>query len=347
MKKYALLFLLVVSGVAVSAQSSHDGILYLNKSLSADAIQQVEANTSGGGIQVTGVNASDARIEVYVSGNNHRFSGLTKEAIQKRLDEDYNFSVTVANHKLTAIAKTKKGFHNWKESLNISFAIFVPSATSTELYTSGGGISLKGLSGEQHFSTSGGGLDLKELTGHIDGHTSGGGIYVADSKDDIELETSGGGIEALRCRGKIKLNTSGGGLKLTDLQGTITAVTSGGGVKGEKIKGELSTHTSGGNIDLEELSASLDASTSGGNIDVDIIEPGKYVKLRNSGGRIDLRIPKNTGFNLRINADKIKTETLSNFSGTLEENEIDGSVNGGGIPVTVNAGGGRMNLSFK
>ena len=54
MKKYALLFLLVASGIAVSAQSSRDGILYLNKSLSADAIQQVEANTSGGGIQVTG-----------------------------------------------------------------------------------------------------------------------------------------------------------------------------------------------------------------------------------------------------------------------------------------------------
>ncbi|MFI5192730.1 MAG: DUF4097 family beta strand repeat-containing protein [Chitinophagales bacterium] len=347
MKKYAFLFLLVVSGLAVSAQSSRDGILYLNKSLSADAIRQVEANTSGGGIQVTGVNASEARIEVYVSGNNRRLSGLTKEDIQKRLDEDYNFSVTVDNHKLTAIAKTKKGFHNWRESLNISFAIFVPSATSTDLNTSGGGISLKGLSGEQNFSTSGGGLDVKEVAGHINGHTSGGGIYVADSKDDIELETSGGGIEALRCSGRIKLNTSGGGLKLTDLQGTITAVTSGGGVKGEKIKGELSTHTSGGNIDLEELSASLDASTSGGNIDVEIIEPGKYVKLRNSGGRIDLRIPKNTGFNLRINADKIKTETLSNFSGTLEENEIDGSINGGGIPVTVNAGSGRMNLSFK
>ena len=95
------------------------------------------------------------------------------------------------------------------------------------------------------------------------------------------------------------------------------------------------------------LSASLDASTSGGNIAVEIKEAGKYVKRRNSGGRIDLRIPKNAGFTLRINAEKIKTDALSNFSGSLKENEIDGSVNGGGIPVTVNAGGGRINLSFR
>ena len=136
-------------------------------------------------------------------------------------------------------------------------------------------------------------------------------------------------------------------MELKDLDGIISATTSGGGVNGEKIKGELSTHTSGGNINLEDLSASLDASTSGGNIEVGINEPGKYIKLRNSGGKIDLRIPKNTGFNLRINADKIKTEALSNFSGTMKEDEIDGSVNGGGIPVTVNAGGGRINLSFR
>jgi hypothetical protein len=347
MKKLFTLLLLVAAGSAVTAQSSKDGILYLNKPLAADAIQQVEANTSGGGIAVSGVSSADARIEVYVSGNNGRFSGLSKEEIKKRLEEDYDFSVTVSDHKLTAIAKNKRGFHDWKRSLNISFAIFVPNEVSTHLATSGGGINLQNLSGTQDFSTSGGGLNVKQLSGHITGHTSGGGIYVADSKDGIDLTTSGGGIEAIRCSGKIKLNTSGGSLDLKELEGDISAVTSGGGVSGENIKGILSTHTSGGNMNLENLSASLDASTSGGDIDVEIKEPGKYVKLRNSGGKIDLRIPKNTGFNLRINADKIKTDALSNFSGSMEENQIDGSVNGGGIPVTVNAGGGKINLNFR
>ncbi len=346
MKKYMVLFVLAGLAFTASAQS-REGMLYMTKTLSADDIKQVEANTSGGGIKVSGVNASEARIEVYVSENNGRLSNLSKEEIQKRLEEDYEFSVTSSDHKLIAIAKTKRGFHDWKRSLNVSFDIYVPSQSSTHLNTSGGGIILENLSGTEDFNTSGGGLMVKKVSGQITGRTSGGGIHVEDSKDNIDLSTSGGGIEAERCSGNIKLNTSGGGLELNDLDGTISAVTSGGGINGGKIKGELSTHTSGGSIDLEDISASIDASTSGGNIDVAINQPGKFVKLRNSGGRINLRIPKNTGFNLNINADKINTESLGNFNGTFKEDEIYGSLNGGGIPVTVDAGGGRINLSFR
>ena len=63
-----LSFLLIVSGILVQAQDSQKGLLYLNKPLSAESINQVEARTSGGGIEVTGVNPSEARIEVYVIG---------------------------------------------------------------------------------------------------------------------------------------------------------------------------------------------------------------------------------------------------------------------------------------
>lgn len=347
MKKIIAFSLFVFAALALHAQSSKEGVLYLNKSLSTDAVQQVEANTSGGAISVTGVAPAEARIEVYISGNGGWFSGISKEEIKARLEKDYDFSVTVSDHKLTAIAKQKRGFNNWKNGLNIAFAIYVPSQVSTHLATSGGGISLENLSGTQDFATSGGGLKLKQVTGHINGRTSGGGIDVSDCKDDIDLATSGGGIRANRCSGKIRLNTSGGSLHLTALNGDISATTSGGSVDGDDIKGELSTHTSGGNVSLTTIAASLDASTSGGNIRVEMISAVKYVKLHNSGGRIDLQIPKNVGFDLRINADKIHTDALSNFNGSTEDNEIHGSINGGGIPVIADAGGGRVNLSFR
>jgi hypothetical protein len=346
MKQFIALFFLVTAGWAVRAQSSRDGILYLTRSLSSDAIQQVEASTSGGAIEVSGVAAQDARIEVYVSQNG-RTAGLTKEEIQRRLDADYDFSVSVSDHKLTANARTKKGFRDWRKSLNIAFVIYVPSRVSTKLSTSGGGISLQNLSGTQDFSTSGGGLSVKQVSGHITGHTSGGGIEVVDSKEDIDLETSGGGIRASHCSGHIRLNTSGGALLLNDLDGDITATTSGGGIDADQIRGQFSTHTSGGHVTLTGISASLEASTSGGNIRVELVSAAKYVKLRNSGGRIDLQIPRNGGFDLRINADKISTSALSNFNGSSDENEIRGSINGGGIPVIADAGSGRVNLSFR
>jgi len=39
--------------------------------------------------------------------------------------------------------------------------------------------------------------------------------------------------------------------------------------------------------------------------------------------------------------------SLNNFSGTVKENKIEGAMNGGGTPITVDAGGGKINLSFR
>jgi DUF4097 and DUF4098 domain-containing protein YvlB len=156
----------------------------------------------------------------------------------------------------------------------------------------------------------------------------------------------GGGIEASRCSGNIKLTTSGGSLHLDSLKGTITASTSGGSIHGDDIAGELSARTSGGNVSLRQISGNLEASTSGGHISAEIIDPGKFITLSNSGGHIDLEIPKGKGFDLKLSG-KIKTEGLSSFSGTTEEESMHGSVNGGGTAVNVDAGGGRILLSFR
>jgi DUF4097 and DUF4098 domain-containing protein YvlB len=339
-----LSFLFLLSGLFVKAHGG-DGILYLTRSLSADAINQVEARTSGGDIEVTGVTPAEARIEVYVNKNGR--DSYTKEELQKMIEADYELNITVSSNKLTASARAKRNFRNWNNSLSFSYKIYVPVVCATNVSTSGGGIALTNLSGQQHFNTSGGGLDLKGLTGKINGNTSGGGITIMDSKDDIDLETSGGGIEASRCSGEIRLNTSGGSIELNDLNGNIRASTSGGNVDAEKISGELITHTSGGNISLNAMRGSLEASTSGGNIDIQMLEVGKYVKLGNSGGSVHLEIPKGKGLNLDIHGDGVRTEGLSNFSGSLEKQSINGTVNGGGIPIDIHAGSGGVTLALK
>jgi hypothetical protein len=347
MKKLLFLLALTFSVLVTRAQNKSDKEPYLVKSLTNESIKNVEVETSGGSISVTGGNASEARIEVYVQQNNYKGKDLSKEDIRKRLDEDYNLNISVANNKLTAIAKPKDRHMDWKNALNISFKIFTSQNVSTDLSTSGGSIDLKNISGKQDFSTSGGSLNIDNLSGNIKGRTSGGSIDLINSKDEIDLATSGGSIKADHCTGNLKLATSGGSLKLSELNGKIEAMTSGGNVKGNTIGGELNAQTSGGNIDLSDLTCSLETSTSGGNIDVAIKEFGKYVKISNSGGNIDLEIPKNKGLNLKLSGDKIKTESLNNFSGTTDEDEINGTLNGGGIPVTVKAGSGKITLTFK
>ena len=343
MKKYSVLFLLLSISFISNAQSSND--LYLNKPLSSEAIQKVEASTVGGSIVVSGGNSSDARIEVYVRDN--RNGTLTKEEMKSRIDADYNLTLKVSNHKLTAIIKQKHQNINWKKSVSVSYKIYVPENVSTDLGTSGGSIKLENLSGEQDFATSGGSLEIDHVSGKIKGVTSGGSISLANSKDDIDLTTSGGSIEALDCTGKIKLATSGGSLKLSRLNGDINAITSGGSAKADNIEGVLSIHTSGSSIKLEDLSCSLEASTSGSDIEVEMKALGKYVKISNSGGDIDLKIPQGNGINLDLHANKIKTVSLTNFSGSQEEHDLEGTLNGGGTTVKLDAGSGTIYFALK
>ncbi|HSU29061.1 MAG TPA: hypothetical protein VLJ68_11810 [Chitinophagaceae bacterium] len=346
MKKYLLLIVLAIQAVIVSAQFKADKEPFIVRSLKGESIKMAEIQTSGGGISVTGVNPEEARLEIFVTPNNNK-NDMTKEEIQARLDEMYTLEISITGNKLTAKAKSKQDIRDWKKALNISFHAYVPKNFSTDLSTAGGGIHIQDISGNQEFSTSGGGLDVSGVSGKINGRTSGGGIRLSDSKDEIELSTSGGSIHASNCDGKLRLSTSGGSLDLEDLKGEIRATTSGGSIDGNKISGELITHTSGGSIHLKGLTCSLETSTSGGNIYVSMDALGKYVKVSNSGGNIDLELPKSKGMDLDLSANRIKTDHLDNFSGKMDDNNVEGKLNGGGIEVRASAGSGRIYLSLK
>jgi DUF4097 and DUF4098 domain-containing protein YvlB len=121
---------------------------------------------------------------------------------------------------------------------------------------------------------------------------------------------------------------------LESLNGKVKASTSGGNVKGKNIDGELSAHTSGGNVNLR------------GNIKVDFTKLGNYIKLSNTGGNIDLAVPKNKGMDLDLSG-RIATTHFDNFSGTIDENRVKGKLNGGGVGVTADANSGRISIQLK
>ncbi|WP_018615771.1 DUF4097 family beta strand repeat-containing protein [Segetibacter koreensis] len=342
MKKLFLHLILAGITISVNAQKETKEP-YLSKSFANTSIKDVDVKTSGGSISVAGVDASEARVEVYVNGNKNS-DNLSKEDIKRRLEENYDLNISLSNNTLTAIAKPKERSMNWKKGLSISFKVFTPKNVNSDIATSGGSISLTNLSGNQDFSTSGGSLHVDNLSGNVKGRTSGGSIDVTNSKDDISLSTSGGSIHAENCDGNLRLSTSGGSLDLTALKGNIEASTSGGSINGNDIEGELSASTSGGSVHLNNLTCSLEASTSSGSIDISMKSIGKYIKISNSGGNVDLTIPGGKGIDLRLSGNKVSTPALANFNGSMDNNEVEGKLNGGGVPVTVRAGSGKVRL---
>ncbi|TDW97406.1 DUF4097 family beta strand repeat-containing protein [Dinghuibacter silviterrae] len=338
--------IILALGLLVSATLSAQDKPYLTKSFAGSAISEVEVETSGGGIQMVGTDPSQSRVEVYIRGNNGR--ELSNAAIAERLDKYYIVKITLENGKLTATCKQKEHDRWNSDHLNIGFHVYAPTSASTHLNTSGGGIKISHLKGgAQMFNTSGGGLEVSDITGKIDGSTSGGGIHVDHCSNSIRLTTSGGGIHADHLDGSIYLETSGGGLELTNLSGTIEAGTSGGGVHGHNITGDLKTSTSGGSIDLDNLACTLDGSTSGGGVHVTMTGLGKYVKLSTSAGSISLSIPSGKGLNLDLDGNRVEAEGLGGINGSISKDHISGTVNGGGIPVHLDANSGHVLLTAK
>jgi len=106
MKKF-FFFLLAATSTAFTVNAQNDKEPYLTQSLSSETIKQANVETSGGSISVMGSAQGEARIEMYVNTNNG-ISGLSKDEIKKRLEEDYVVKINVAGNTLTATAKKQK-----------------------------------------------------------------------------------------------------------------------------------------------------------------------------------------------------------------------------------------------
>ncbi len=343
--KYFILFLtLSISFCHTFAQDYNGNEPYLVKNLDGLLLKQAEVKTNGGNISVYG-NEGKNRIEVYISSNHG--TKLSREEIQSRLDKDYTLNITLVDGKLLAEALTRPGFKNWNKGLSISFKIYSHPGLSCDLKTSGGNLSLKNLNGaEQKLSTSGGNIELDQITGNLLGVTSGGNIDMTGSSGKMDIITSGGNLNIQNCKGNMSLRTSGGNILLQSLSGNILASTSGGNIDGTTIQGNLDGKTSGGNVNLKNLSGSLDCGTTGGEMNIEVKKATNFIKVNNTGGNIHLALPDNQGFSFDMTADKIHFHPDQKFKGILKEGNLKGDYNNGGIPVSVNSGGGDIHLQL-
>ncbi|MGR3810261.1 DUF4097 family beta strand repeat-containing protein [Jiulongibacter sp. NS-SX5] len=336
MKKLILPFILLFFAFQLAAQEP-----FVVRSFDAGSVKNLDVKTSGGQIVVYGDAEDEARVEVYIKSS--RGGELSKREIESRLD-DYTLEVGMEGSTLKCFSK-KNSRGDYKNGLRISFRVYVPKFTNTDLLTSGGNIKMRNLDGDLKFTTSGGSLDLANLRGEINGRTSGGSIKARNLEDEIDLVTSGGSIDVENLAGDISIHTSGGSIHMYQMYGQINARTSGGGIDITAVEGDLSTSTSGGSIRLKEIAGSVKASTSGGGITADIEEVGDYLILHSSGGGIDVNMPMDKGMDLDIRGNRVSVAGMRSFRGTESKNKVIGKLNGGGVEVNISTSSGTVSIN--
>lgn len=223
---------------------------------------------------------------------------------------DYEIVIGQDGNTVKAIAdrKSNRGW-NWNDGYSISFVVYIPQETRTRLKTSGGSLTAKNLTGSQ------------------------------------ELRTSGGSVTTEGIQGPMVLKTSGGSISVTDAQGDVEANTSGGTIRIDKLFGDLDAKTSGGSIRLNGIEGNVEAKTSGGSIRAEIISPSDIIDLKTSGGSITITIPKELGYDLDLDANRVHAE-LINFNGSAERDEVKGTFNGGGTRLKAKTSGGSVRLEY-
>lgn len=267
---------------------------------------ELQVKTSGGHITVEGSGNNNVRIEMYVYKDGDAMSPSDIDL------DDFHITIEQNGNEVRAIAERQNSssWKFWKDNdISISFVVFTPHEMSTSLETSGGHIKTMGLNGEQEIRTSGGHLELADLNGTIDARTSGGHISLLNINGDVDARTSGGHIEA------------------------------------KNTEGQLSVSTSGGHIDLANIAGTVDASTSGGSISADIVKMGEFARLKTSGGSVNVTVPRNIGLDLDLHGSRVRSQ-LENFSGSMEDDDVEGSINGGGPMLSARTSGGSVRVSF-
>lgn len=279
---------------------------YLTKEFTQNGSGNLKVETSGSSVSVTGTGGNKVTVEMYVKYDGREIE-MKNEEVEKEL-ENYNLDISQSGNTVNVNIK-KKINSSRTNKLNLSFKIQIPEETSSEIQSSGGSISIDGLTGNQQIAT------------------SGGSIQVVNSRGSVESKSSGGSFKAENFEGNVKVESSGGSIKVSQLTG------------------DLEINTSGGSVNLEEISGSIVANTSGGSIKAELSNVEKSVSMKTSGGSITAIVPQGLGLDLDLSGGRVNSN-LSNFNGEAKKDRIVGKINGGGIPVTMQSSGGTINLEF-
>lgn len=224
---------LIISALMVKVTTADDARLLFEKNIPTESGKELVTSLVAGNIQVSSWSNNEVSVKVY--GND--------EAEEKII---FTAEQTSTGVKVDGKQKDTKNMRN----LTVRVEIIVPESYNIKLYSTGGNLS------------------IKDITGKIETNTSGGNISIEKTKGDLEAYTAGGNVNINVSSGNIKISTSGGKITATDFMGNVDASTAGGDISLEGSNGRIDASTAGGNIKLDYTGKNLgvDMSTLGGNI---------------------------------------------------------------------------------
>lgn len=175
--------------------------------------------------------------------------------------------------------------------------------------------------------------------------TAGGDIDVSDVMGNTLLRTSGGRIELENIVGDVDVSTAGGRIRIEEVDGHVRAESGGGRIKIEEVAGTVDVKSSGGRVFVSDASGEVTAITGGGRIFTSFAG-APAGSIETGGGRIKVEIPEQAGVDLMATTGggRVLVDDDLDFIGQRTSQQLEGKINGGGLPLRVHTAGGRIDI---
>ncbi|NNF04420.1 MAG: DUF4097 family beta strand repeat protein [Rhodothermales bacterium] len=212
---------------------------------------------------------------------------------------------------------------------DVTVRVRVPRRFDIDISTTGGDITIEGVSGSIEGETMGGDLMLTGLSGRLRMSTMGGDVELRDSEVDGSVSTMGGDVEIRNVvgsvsgttmggdvtydnvrsgngdsRDEVKISTMGGDIEVDEALYGADVHTMGGDIEVRKAGRFVKATTMGGEIVIHEVDGWVEANTMGGDVEVRMTggtDGDRHVELSSMGGDIELIVPR--GLSMRIDAE--------------------------------------------
>lgn len=239
---------------------------------------------------------------------------------------------------------------------------------------SSGNLSINDIRGEEvSFKVSSGDIEVGQIEGsNVIIESASGRINIdrLQASDEMEISASSGRITGRQIAGNtVMFNSSSGDIKLEVLEAGDAAINiSSGDVQLETATVEtLDIKLSSGKLEINTLNSNLtEISTSSsteiksargeiklegssGDVDITLSALDEPLNLDISSGDITIALPEGSAFDalLDTSSGRIQSDfpVLGNL--TAEEDKLKGTVNGGGVPVTLQTSSGDIKLLMR
>jgi Putative adhesin len=214
------------------------------------------------------------------------------------------------------------------------------------------------------------------LNGTITVRTHASGDVIVEGEGHTHEEHQGGmhrigvssnGLEAVVDDNVITIHDRNGNSSIfltVPVNTSLKLKTLSGGINVEGVNGEVEVHTSNGQVNLNNISGTVTADSQNGEIKVsmDRVDPSKPMAFSTLNGQVDLTLPADlkadltvksnhgavySDFDVTLGGSRAVRERNGNSYQIRIDNTIRGSINGGGVDLTIHTLNGAVYIRKK